>query len=158
MSTTTTQDRLTTWNAALSKLGAGVAEVSRAVEDAETSIATEEATRLAALVLAVYSAGEKLPDDMNGLTYRAILTDPSPHPTFGEHIAEIDTPLDTRQVRLFAWVTEPRSYVGLTCGNHTQELSFLAGVSMDDIQDAITDALIELIVTACGEVITAAEE
>lgn len=157
MTTTTQQDRLANWNAALSKLGAGVAEVSRDVEDAETASATEQATRLAALVVRVRGAGEKLPDDMDGLTYRAVTLDPSPHPTFGSHIAEIDTPLDTRQVRLFAWVTEPRSYVGLTCGNHTQELSFLAGVSMDDIQDAVADALIEMILTACSEVITAAE-
>lgn len=157
MTTTTQQDRLAAWNTALSKLGAGVTEVSQTVSNAETAGANERTARLAALILTVRSAGEKLPDDMNGLTYRAVTLDPSPHPTFGSHIAEIDTPLDTRQVRLFAWVTEPRSYVGLTCGNHTQELSFLAGVSMDDIQDAVADAMIEMIVTACSEVITAAE-
>lgn len=154
MSTTT--DRIATWNAALTTLGLGVGEVSRAVEDAETASATEQATRLAALRVAVRSEGEKLPDDMSGLTYREITSDPSPHATFGEHIGEVDTPLNTRQVRLFAWVTEPRSYVGLTCGTHEQELSFLAGVAMLDIQAAVREALVEIIVSACREVIAAA--
>jgi hypothetical protein len=154
----TTEDRIALWNAALSRLGGGVSEVSRDVSDAEDASANEQATRLAALIVAAQSAAEKLTDDMNGLTASNVTNDPAPHPTFGDCIAEVATPLETRTVRLYTRVTEQRSYVDLTCGSHIQELSFLAGEDMSTtVQDAITEAIVEVVVTACREIITASE-